>query len=224
MLVGAGGTAWWLLRPDGAVDWSQKVTDFRYGKQLSLTGSIFVPTAAATTACPLLVLVDPTKHGHRICAAFASQCEKYGVVCVASDVFGGTVAPDDPTSAADVIAYARANANVDSGRVVVLGSGVAAEVALRLAMLGPEVYAGAILEFVGLSSWRDVNALARNDVAYFLFTRTNDSGRDAIVTLKDEMQRKGLAVTLDELPGGHKDMEDDELDAAFAWMASLNRQ
>ena len=89
--------------------------------------------------------------------------------------------------------------------MAVCGFDVAGEIALRLALLAPEVYGQAILECIGLTAWRDVNAMARNDVSFFLFTRQSDKNHEAMTTLKDEMQRKGLSITFDEIPGGHKD-------------------
>ena len=143
------------------------------------------------------------------------------MIAVASDAFGGASRADDHESAALLLEFIRANANVDATRPVVAGFDIAVDVALRLAILQPDVFSGAILECPGLAAWRDVGLMARPEVGYFLFTRDGDKAHDSAVTLKDEMQQRGLRVTYDEIPGGHDPMSYEDLDPAFAWMDAL---
>jgi predicted esterase len=157
----------------------------------------------------------------RTCTRFARHCEDAGWICASSDAFGENPSPTDGDAATLFLEAVRANANVDGGRPVISGYESSAEAACRLALLMPNVFAGALLESCGLAPWRDVGALARNDVAFFLFTRHEDPAREAMMTMKDEMQRKGLHVTYEEIAGGRHAMERDELDPAFAWLATI---
>ena len=42
-----------------------------------------------------------------------------------------------------------------------------------------------------------------------------------MLTMKDEMDRRGIRVTWHEIPGGHEERERDELDSAFAWLEQM---
>ena len=217
---GAGATAW-MLRPEGTTDWAKKITTFRYGPSAALSGSLYVPTAAAERPCPLLLLLDHARRPAKVCTRFARHCEEHGWIAASSDAFGNVRSDGDIDAVALFLEAVRANANVDGGRPVISGYDSAGEVACRLALLLPRVFSGAILECCGTAPWRDVGALAQSDVAYFLFTREEDNVREAMRTMKDEMQRKGLHVTYDEIPGKHQPMERDELDPAFAWLQTI---
>jgi hypothetical protein len=219
--AGGAGAAAWVLSPEGATDWSQRITTFRYGPNAALVGSLFVPTIAQERACPLLLLLGPPKATARTCTRFARHCEAAGWICASSNAFGEVPSPTDTDATTLFLEAVRANANVDNGRAVVAGYEKAGDAACRLALLLPNVFSGAILECCGIDPWRDVGALARSDVAFFLFNRQEDPSREAMMTMKDEMQRRGLHVTYSELPGGHHWMERDELDPAFAWLATV---
>lgn len=221
LAAGGAGAAAWVLSPEGATDWSKRITTFRYGPNAALVGSLFVPTIAQERACPVLLLLGPPKATARTCTRFARHCEAAGWICASSDAFGEVPSPADTDAATLFLEAVRANANVAGGRSVVAGYEKAGEAACRLALLLPNVFSGAILESCGIAPWRDVGALARSDVAFFLFNRQEDPTREAMMTMKDEMQRKGLQVTYSEVPGGHHWMERDELDPAFAWLATL---
>ena len=223
LVAGGAGAAAWFLRPEGATDWLSRVTPLHYGPALGLGGSIFVPSAAAERACPLLLLLGHPKRTDRQCARYAKHCEEHGSIAACSSAFGNGPAHDDSASAALFIEAVHASANVDSSRAVLAGFDSAGEAACRLAVLEPSTFAGAILECCGMASWRDVGAVARNDVSFFLFTRSGDPAREAMLTMKDEMQRKGLGVGYSGIAGGHEPMERDELDPAFAWIQGLSR-
>jgi predicted esterase len=220
MVLGGAGAGAWILRPEGAVDWSKRVTPFRYGPSASRVGSLFVPTVAAETPCPLLLLLDPGQAGARICTRYARRCEQFGWVAVSCDSLGGSASPD-MGEVNDLLDYVRANANVSAARVVVAGFDVAADAACRLALVDPDTFSGAIMECGSLRAWRDVGALARADQRFFLFSREQDGSREAMATMRDEMARKGLRVESSEVSGGHAPMEREELDPAFAWLESL---
>jgi hypothetical protein len=217
-IAGGAGAAAWVLSPEGATDWSKKITTFRYGPSMTMIGSLFVPTAAAERACPLLVLLDHAKRGDKLCTRYARHCEEHGWIAASSDAFGHTPSVDDDAAAALFLEAVRANANVDGGRAVVAGFDSAGDAACRLAIVNPKMFSGAILECCGTSSWRGVGAIAGGDVSFFLFTRGGDSAREGMATMKDEMERKGLHVTFDQIDGGHAPMDRDELDPAFAWL------
>ncbi len=219
-LGGSAFAAWWLS-PEGPADWSKRVTGFRYGPGDTHEGALFVPSSASEEARPLLVLLDPHRHPAAICLRYARHCEKHGWIAISTNAVGGGVNPSDGAEVDALLAEARARAKVDAGRPIVAGFDVAAETACRLPLVQPEVFGGAILECVGLGPWRDVGALAQNDVSFFLFTRSGDPSREKMVTMKDEMERKGLRVGWSELPGGHEAMDRDELDPAFAWLDSM---
>jgi hypothetical protein len=221
VVLGGAGVAAWLLGPDAVIDWKKKVTEFRYGPADAHTGALFVPTSGLEAPRPLLLLVDPNQHPADLCKRFARQCETHGWVAIATDAFGHGVSPNDGAEAAMLVEEARARAKIDSGRPIVSGFDVAGEVACRLALVQPDVFGGAILECTDTTAWRDVGALAQNDVSFFLFTRTKDPSREKMSTMKDEMERKGLRVGWSELPGGHEPMERDELDPAFAWLEAM---
>jgi hypothetical protein len=221
LVAGGGGAAAWVMRPEGATDWASKLTTFRYGPSASLTGTLYVPSAAAERPCPLLVLLEHTRRPAKICTRFARHCEEHGWICASSDAFGSAVASTDDDAAALFLEAVRANANVDGGRPVLGGFDSAGEAACRLAILEPKNFAGAILECCGTGPWRDLGAMARSDLAFFLFTRDGDPAREGMVTMKDEMQRRGLRLTYDQIAGSHAAMERDELDPAFAWLATI---
>jgi hypothetical protein len=221
LVAGGAGAAAWILRPEGATDWASKITTFRYGPNAGLSGSLFVPTAASERPCPLLLLLDPGKRSARVCARFARHCEEAGWICAASDAFGNAPSGGDHDAATLFLEAVRTNASVDGGRPVVAGYDTAGETACRLALLSPDVFSGALLECCSAAPWRDIGALARSDVGFFLFTRVGDAAREGMLTMKDEMQRKGLHVTYDEIPGGHEPMTRDELDPAFAWLRTI---
>ena len=116
------------------------------------------------------------KRSDRLCARYAKHCEEHGWIAACSGAFGNGPSPDDSASAALFVEAVHANAKVDSSRPVLAGFGGAGEAACRLAVLEPNVFAGAILECCAMASWRDVGALARNDASFFLFTRSGDRG------------------------------------------------
>jgi hypothetical protein len=221
VVLGGAGAAAWFLGPDAVIDWKKKVTEFKYGPADAHGGALFIPTVGLDSPRPLLLLVDPNQHPLTLCQRFARQCETHGWVAIASDAFGHGVHPDDGANAAALLDEARARAKIDAGRPIVSGFDIAGEVACRLALVQPDVFGGAIMECAGNGPWRDVGALAQNDVSFFLFARTSDLNREKMSTMKDEMERKGLHVTWSELPGGHDPMERDELDPAFAWLEAL---
>ena len=223
LVVGGGGAAAWFLRPEGATDWSERVKPIHYGPSMALTGSIFLPTVAQERACPLLLLLDNARRPERMCTRYAKHCEEHGWIAACSGAFGNAPSPGDNAAAALFMEAVRANANVNASRPIIAGFDAAGQAACRLALLQPTIFSGAILECCGMDSWRDVGALARSDVSFFLFTRKNDTVHDAMVTMKDEMQRKGLNVTYSEINGGHEPMERDEMDPAFAWIDALSR-
>jgi len=163
------------------------------------------------------------KRTDRLCARYARHCEEHGWICAASEAFGRAPAPGDNAAAAFFMDTVRANANVDTSRAVVGGFSTAGEAACRLAILEPNVFAGAILDSSKLGVWREIGNLARSDTEFFLATRTNDPDRDATLTMKDEMERRGLNVTVSEMSGVHEPMERDELDPAFTWLDALQR-
>ncbi len=203
LVLGGTGAAAWFLRPEGAVDWLKEVKPFRYGPSASRTGSMFVPTAAADKPCPLLILLDPTHHGAKMCARFAKHCEQHGWIAVSGDVLGAGSQPSDPAEVALLGEYARATAAVDASRPVRRGYDMAGEAACRLALVQPDLFSAAILDSTTAHAWRDVGALARQDVAFFLFTRSADPTREQMMTMKDEMEQKGLRVSWSEQPGTH---------------------
>ncbi len=221
MLGAAGGTAWYL-NPNSR-DWLKRVTKFRYGNSAQFTGSLFVPLVAAERACPLLILLDHSRRGDLLCARFARHCEEHGWIAASSDAFGHAPADSDTVDASAFIDAVRSQTNVDDSRPVVSGHDESGEAALRLAILQPTVYAGAILECSKSTVWREIGAFAPTNVSFFLFTRHDDPNREVTATMKDEMERRGLSVTYQELDGRHEPMERDELDAAFAWLDSLQR-
>ncbi|HEY2517114.1 MAG TPA: hypothetical protein VGI39_39850 [Polyangiaceae bacterium] len=212
----------WYLRPEGATDWSARVTSFRYGPAASKVGSLFVPSVATERPCPLLVLLDPRGSGGKVVTRFAKRCEEHGWIAVSTDAIGGAVTNGDDAEVALLLEYVRANANVDATRPAVAGFEVASEIACRLALTQPDVFSGAILECPTFKAWRAVGALARPDVRFFLFTRTGDPDREQVLTMRDEMERRGLSAEYDELPGGRQPMERDELEPAFAWLDALH--
>jgi hypothetical protein len=219
-LAGVGATAW-FLRPEAPTDWSKKITRFRYGPSGSRGGAMFVPSDAGDEPRPLLVLIDPTRHPANVCLRFARQCEHHGWIAVSSDALGGAVAATDGAEATMLLDEARSKAKIDAARPILAGFDKAADVACRLALVQPDVFGGAILECVGIGPWRDVGALAQNDVSFFFAARSKDASRDGMVIMKDEMDRRGIRVTWDELPGGNEPRERDELDTAFAWLEQM---
>jgi predicted esterase len=220
-LGGVAGAAW-FLRPEGATDWGSRVKPFRFGTAGAKTGEIFIPSAAAERPCPLLLLLEPNQHGERACTRYARRCEEHGWIAVSPNTIGSSVTAEDESEAALVLEYARENANVDATRPIVAGFDAASEVACRLALSQPDVFGGAILECPTSKAWRDVGARARPDVRFFLFTRDGDPNREKVLTMKDEMERRGLHVEYSEASGGHQAMERDELDPAFAWLDALH--
>lgn len=219
--LGGSALAAWILSPEGPTDWKKKVTEFRYGPGDAHTGALFLPTSAAEGPRPLLVLLHPARHPVDVCARYARHCEQHGWIAISTDAFGAGVNSNDGAEASALLTEARTRAKVDAGRAIVGGFDVAGDVACRLALVQPEAFGGAILECTGITPWRDVGALAQNDVSFFLFTRAKDPSRDKMATMKDEMERKGLRVSWSELAGGHEAMERDELDPAFAWLDSM---
>ena len=222
LAIAATAGVGWYLRPEGATDWSARVTSFRYGNAASKVGAMFVPSAATERPCPLLVLLDPHNSGAKAVARFAKRCEQHGWIAVSTDAIGGAVTGEDEAEVQLLLEYARANANVDATRPAVAGFDIASEIACRLALTQPDVFSGAILECPNFKAWRAVGALARADVRFFLFTREGDPERDQVLTMRDEMERRGLRVEYDELPGGREGMQKDELDPAFAWLDALH--
>jgi hypothetical protein len=221
VVLGGAGAAAWYFRPEGATDWASKITPFRYGPNGSLSGSLFLPSAASERPCPLLLLLDPARKSAKICTRFARHCEQQGWIAASSDAFGNVASPSDNDAVALFLEGVRANASVDGGRPVIAGYESAGDAACRLAILEPKLFSGAILECCETPSWRDLGAMARNDVAFLLVARRSDATREPMRTMKDEMQRRGLHVTYEELTGGHQPMERDELDPAFAWLATI---
>lgn len=221
LVAGGAGAAAWVLRPEGATDWEKKITSFRYGPNGALTGKMYVPSAAETHPCPLLLLLDHAKKPDMLCVRYARHCEEQGWICAASDALGAGGQPSDKDAIALFLEAVRANANVDGGRPVIAGYDSGGEAACRVAILEPNVVAGAILECCGTAPWRDLGAMTRSDIAFFLFTRDKDPAREAMLTMKDEMQRRGLRVTWDQIVGAHQPMERDELDPAFAWLQTI---
>ncbi len=220
LLTGSGAAAWYLS-PEGPTDWKKKISEFRYGPGASHTAALFVPTSAAEGPRPLLLLLDSHQHPNVVCLRYARQCEQHGWIAVSTDAFGNGVGHDDGAEAASILDEVRTREKVDAGRAIVSGFDSAGEAACRLALVQPDVFGGAILECTTTSAWRDVGALAQNDLSFFLFTRSADPTREKMVIMKDEMERKGLRVGWTELPGGHDPMERDELDPAFAWLESM---
>ncbi len=99
------------------------------------------------------------------------------------------------------------------------------ETACRLALIEPERL---LRGHPGVQ--RRIKRLARASGAgaqptrrFFLFTRQNDPAREAMITMKDEMERKGLRVQSTRSTAGTAPMERDELDPAFAWLDALAR-
>ncbi len=221
LVAGGAGAAAWFLRPEGAMDWTKKIVTFRYGASGALTGKMYVPSVAEEHPCPLLVLLDHAKKPDALCVRFARHCEERGWIAAASDAFANGATSADPQAIALFLEAVRAHANVDGGRPVVVGYDSAGEMACRLAILEPNVFAAAILECCSTGAWRDLGAMTRGDTAFYLFTRHGDPAREAMVTMKDEMQRKGLRVAYEEIAGGHQPMERDELDGAFEWLATV---
>jgi hypothetical protein len=220
ILAGGVGAAWYF--DPRSRDWLKSVKAFRYGARAELTGWLFVPTAAAERPCPLLLLLDEVAHGDRLCARYARHCEEHGWICASSSAFGHAASPDDPDAASAFLDIVRSQANVDGFRPVLAGFGAAADAACRLTLVS-NAFAGAILELPDTRSWRELGAFARSDASFFVFGRKDNPGRDAVLTMKDEMERKGMSVTYDELDGKREPMERDEMDAAFAWLEALPR-
>jgi len=196
--VAGSGVAAWLLGPEGPTDWKKKISEFRYGPGASHSGALFVPSSASDGPRPLLVLIDHERHPVDSCLRYARHCEQHGWVAVSSDAFGNSMEATDGAEATALVDEARTREKIDGGRPIVAGFDVAGEVACRLALTQPDVFGGAILECTGTTSWREVGALAQNDLSFFLFTRTNDPSRDKMVTMKDEMEHPAF-VWLDSL-------------------------
>jgi predicted esterase len=220
--VAGGGAAAWFLSPEGPTDYSKKVQEFRYGPSGARKGALFVPSTAGDEPRPLLVLLEPTRHPQRVVLRFARECEKFGWIAIASDAMGAGVAGSDGAEAAMLLEDARARVKVDGARPFLAGFAEAADVACRLALTQPDVFAGAVLECCGIGPWRDVGALASAETSFFLAARSSDGSREPMVTMKDEMERKGLHVTWDEMHGGHDPRERDELDTAFNWLNQMH--
>jgi predicted esterase len=223
LLAGGTGTAAWFFNGETAKNWLKRVTTFRYGGSGELKASMFVPSAALERPCPVLLLLDNARRGDLLCARYARHCEEHGWIAASTEAFGRVPSQDDSASAALFIEAIRANASTDGTRPVIAGYDSAGEAACRLAILEPNIFAGAILESTTSASWRELGGIARPDTAFYLFTRSGDPGRDLMFTMKDEMQRKGLKVTYDEMDGKHEPMERDEMDGAFAWLDTLPR-
>jgi hypothetical protein len=120
-----------------------------------------------------------------------------------------------------LVEHVRATLNVNASRVMLAGYGPAGECAYRVALLETTTFGGAIAECCGIGAWRDVVAFARAGTPIYLVTRANDPGRDAMLTMKDEMERRGLRVVLDEKPGRPEEMGGEELEPPFLWLDAL---
>jgi hypothetical protein len=217
ILAGGVGAAWYF--DPSQRDWLKRVKTFRYGASAELTGWFFAPTAAADRPCPLLLLLDEARLGDRL---YARHCEDNGWICASSSAFGHTASPDDPDAASAFVDVVRSQVNVDGFRPVLAGFGSAADAACRLTLVSNN-FAGAILETPDTKSWREFGAFARNDASFFVFGRKENPGRDAVLTMKDEMERKGIGVTYVEFDGKRQPMEREEMDPAFAWLEGLQR-
>ncbi len=222
LITGAGAGAAWYLNQDHR-DWLKRVQTFRYGTSAELQAAMFVPTIAAERACPLLLLLDHSHHGDKLCARFAKHCEEHGWIAATTNAFGFAPAPGDSGSARMFLDAVKGQANVDGDRAVVAGYDASGEAAMRLAIVEPALFAGAILECSGISAWREVGAFTPNGLAFFLFTRRDDPHRELNNTMKDEMERRGINVTYSEFDGRQEPMERDEMDPAFTWMDGLQR-
>jgi hypothetical protein len=223
LVLGGVAAGAWFLRPEGPTSWPKKVKPLAWSSPLgNRTGSFYACTKSQTQPCPLLVLIDPERSSSSVVARFARHAERHGWIVASTDAIGRGVTTEDGAEVGALVDYLRSTMNVDATKAMLSGYEAAGEVAYRLAVLEPEHFGGAIAESCGIRTWRDVGGFAKSGTPIFLFTRANDPGRDAMLTMKDEMERKGIRVTLEEGAGRHESMSGEELEPAFLWLDSVH--
>jgi len=219
--VGAIGAVGWIFRVEAPANWASKVKVVKWESRLGpREGAIYVPSGRAGPF-PLVVVCDASFTLGDAVRRFARHAQRYGYVLASTRSVGRGASPSDGEETEVLIEQVRSMAELDSSRVMLAGCDAAAECAYRLAVLEPEVYGGAIAELPNISVWRDIAAFARPGTPFYLFTRTSDPRRELTYTLKDEMEHRGMIVTVVELPGGHEGMSGEDIDGAFQWMNAL---
>jgi hypothetical protein len=223
MVGGAGGTAWYF-RPQGPTNWAKKVKPLAWtSADGPRTGAIYVPTSAEQGPRPVLLAIDVGARPGDTVARLARHAERHGWI-VASTSAIGRYGPNnaDAGEADSLLEHVRQTQNADATPVMLTGFDHAGECAYRLAAMHSDVYGGAVVESCGIGSWRDVGGLAKPGTPFYLFARAGDKTRDSMLTMKDEMERRGMRVTWEELPGPHEPMSGEELENSFLWLDSLH--
>jgi poly(3-hydroxybutyrate) depolymerase len=223
VFVAGTGAAAWLLRFQVPTALSKKVKPLSWSASMGpRTGSTFACSKSETEPCPLLVVLDPRQSSAAAVGRYARHAERHGWIVASTDAAGKGVHLEDVAEIEALVEQVRATMNVNASRVMLAGFGAAGECAYRVALLEPQTFGGAIAECCGIAAWRDVVAFARPGIDMYLVTRSHDrAGRDAMLTMKDEMERRGVRVVLDEKLGNPEEMAGEELEPPFLWLDSL---
>jgi predicted esterase len=185
----------------------------------SATGALFVP--ALQRPMPTLLLLDPGGSARRIVQRYMPAAASHGWILAASDmVRNGTQDEADERELVDLLAHVRGHAAVDDRRVYTGGFSGGACGAYRLALVRPDLFAGAIVECGHMGPWRELAGRAVANQAFYLFTRGADFNRLPTQQLRGAMEAAGCRVTLVERSGGHSPMTPAELPAALDWLAA----
>lgn len=196
---------------------ANEVEDVAFGAR---RGALFVPSSpSASDPCPLILLFDPGGGARNIVTRYAQAAAKLGWIAAScSDAKNGSDDDADADAMMDLLAFVRTRRAVDASRIFAGGFSGGACGAYRLAIVKPDVVAGAVVECGHMGPWRKVGDLASSKLRFYLFTREQDFNRPATQNLKEVMAAKGCRVTEVEAPGGHAPIESGQLEPALSWL------
>ncbi len=217
-IVGMGITAYEVVpHEDLFVNWDKRVLPLSWGS--GSTGAIFYPDKAEREPCPVLVTFDPFQKAAEAVRRFAPLADRHGWIVASSNAIGREPKLSDAQEMRGLVEAVRASGKTDGRPVFAEGYDRCGEIAYRLACVAPDVVAGVISECASRESWRDVAAFANAGTPVYLFTR--NQRRDESHVLRDEMQQKGMRVTLVEGGGASDPMERPDIESAFVWLDGL---